>query len=96
MRHYAWIIGAAVVIGLGLHFLGPVLTPFLIGVILAYLGTPIVDRAEARGVPRPLSTLGVVLLFGALIVALFLVLIPLVQSEVTLAMRRLPGMLDAI
>ena len=31
LRHYVWIIGAALVIGLGLHFLGPVLTPFLIG-----------------------------------------------------------------
>jgi predicted PurR-regulated permease PerM len=96
LRHYVWIIGAALVIGLGLHFLGPVLTPFLIGIILAYLGTPIVDRAEARGIPRALSTLGVVLFFGLLLVALFLVLIPLIQTEVTLVMRRMPEVFDLV
>src|SRR5689334_22693965 len=41
-RNYAWIVGAAIVVFLGLRYLGPVLTPFLIGAILAYLGTPIV------------------------------------------------------
>jgi predicted PurR-regulated permease PerM len=96
LRHYAWIIGAALVIGLGLHFLGPVLTPFLIGIILAYLGTPIVDRAEARGIPRALATLGVVLLFGLLLIALFLVLIPLIQTEVALVMRRMPELFDHV
>jgi predicted PurR-regulated permease PerM len=45
-RNYVWIAGAAIVIFLGLRYLGPVLTPFLIGAILAYLGTPIVQWAE--------------------------------------------------
>ncbi len=30
-RQYLWIVGAAAVAFLGLHFLGPVLTPFLVG-----------------------------------------------------------------
>ena len=67
---------------LALHWLGSVLTPFLVGAILAYLGTPVVDRAEARGVPRTWSTLLVILFIGVLVAALFLVLIPLVQVEV--------------
>src|SRR5207237_192842 len=64
LRHYVWIIGAALVVIAGLHWLGPVLTPFLVGTILAYLGTPIVARAKRRGVPRTLATTAVVLLFG--------------------------------
>ena len=89
-RNYAWIAGAAIVLFLGLRYLGPVLTPFLIGAILAYLGTPIVAWAERRRISRGIATTVVVLLFGILLLALFLVLIPLVQSELSLAARRLP------
>src|SRR3982751_2870985 len=93
LRHYVWIIGAALVVIAGLHWLGPVLTPFLVGTILAYLGTPIVQRARARRVPRTLATTAVVLLFGLILAALFFVLIPLIQSEVMLASRRIPDLL---
>src|SRR6478735_4753803 len=89
LRNYLWLVCAALVLFLALHWLGPVLTPFLVGAILAYLGTPLVDRAAARGLPRALGTLLVVLAFGLAIFALFLVLVPLVQAEVSLAARRL-------
>lgn len=90
LRNYLWLAGAALVVVLALRFLGPVLTPFLIGAILAYLGTPLVTWAARRGVPRALATTLVVTLFGLLLLALFLVLVPLVQAEVMLAARRLP------
>ena len=63
-RNYVWIVGAAIVVFLGLRYLGPVLTPFLIGAILAYLGTPLVDWAARRRISRGASTTVVVLLFG--------------------------------
>ena len=90
IRHYLWIVGAAVVVVLALLLLGSVLTPFLVGAILAYLGTPIVDRAEKRGMPRSIATLLVILFVGLLLAALFLVLVPLVQSEVVSVTRRVP------
>ncbi|HEY3178803.1 MAG TPA: AI-2E family transporter [Casimicrobiaceae bacterium] len=93
LRHYVWIIGAALVVIAGLHWLGPVLTPFLVGTILAYLGTPIVDRAKARGIPRTLATTAVVLLFGLILAGLFFVLVPLVQAEFALAASRVPDLL---
>src|SRR5947207_5983822 len=93
LRHYIWIIGAALVVIAGLHWLGPVLTPFLVGTILAYLGTPLVDRAKARGVPRTLATVAVVLLFGLVLTGLFFVLVPLIQAEFSLAARRVPDLL---
>ena len=56
-RQYLWIAGAVVVFASALHWLGPVLTPFLIGAILAYLGNPIVVRCARAGVPRTFGTL---------------------------------------
>ena len=91
-KHYLWIVGAAIVLFLALRWLGPVLTPFLIGAILAYLGTPAVDRAQARGIPRAASTLVVILFMGVLLAALFFVLIPLVQSELASITRRVPDL----
>src|SRR5262245_19878518 len=93
-RNYVWIAGAAIVIFLGLRYLGPVLTPFLIAAILAYRGSPIVAWAEKHRISRGLATTVVVLLFGFVLLLLFLVLIPLVQSEVSLAARRIPDLVS--
>jgi predicted PurR-regulated permease PerM len=93
LRNYAWLIAAALIVIVGLEWLGPVLTPFLVGAVLAYLGTPLVDRAAAHGLPRALGTLAVVLAFGLALFALFVVLVPLVQGEVSVAAQRLPDLL---
>jgi len=91
-RHYVWVVGAALVIVFALRWLGSALTPFMIGAILAYLGTPVVDRLQKRGIPRAVSTLLVILFIGLLLAALFFVLIPLVQSEVVTITRRIPDL----
>jgi predicted PurR-regulated permease PerM len=96
LRNYAWLAGAALVVFFGLRYLGPVLTPFLIGAILAYLGTPLVDWAASKGISRATATTVVVLLFGLLVFLVFLVLIPLVQSEVMVAAKRLPEWLGQL
>ena len=91
-KQYLWIVGALLVLCLALAWLGPVLTPFLVGAILAYLGTPAVARAQKRGIPRSLASLFVILFVMLLLAALFLVLIPLVQSEIASITRRLPAL----
>jgi len=88
--HYLWLVAIAVVIAALLHFLGSILTPFLIGAILAYFGSPVVTWAERHRVPRTVGTLLVILVILLLILALLLVLIPLVQSEIGQLTRRLP------
>src|SRR5687768_4446649 len=90
VKHYLWVAGGLVVLYFALTQLGPVLTPFLVGAILAYLGTPLVNALERRGVHRGLGTTITVLLFGIALLGLFLVLVPLVQAEVSLVMKRMP------
>jgi predicted PurR-regulated permease PerM len=93
-RHYLWIVAAVVVLVLSLHWLGRVLTPFLVGAILAYLGTPLVDALERRGVIRALGAVLTVVLFALGLTALFFVLVPLAQAEALAAARRIPDLLD--
>jgi predicted PurR-regulated permease PerM len=92
-RHRVAIAAAAAAFFLLLHQLGPVLTPFLVGAILAYLGTPMVDAMERRGLHRAIGTTIAIVAFGIAIAGLFIVLIPLVQAEVALASKRLPELL---
>ena len=96
LKHYLWVAAVIVVLYLALTELAPVLTPFLVGAILAYLGSPVVGALDRRGIHRSIGTTLVVLLFGVAIFALFLVLVPLVQAEVTLVMKRAPELLNAI
>jgi predicted PurR-regulated permease PerM len=87
---YLWIAGAVIAFAALLHWLGDILTPFLIGAIFAYFGSPAVSWGERRRIPRTLGTLLVILLVGLLLAALLLVLIPLIHNETVQVTRRLP------
>jgi predicted PurR-regulated permease PerM len=89
-KHYLWVVGAVLAIAALLHWLGPILTPFLIGGMLAYVGKPAVSWMEKRRVPRTVGALLVMLLALVLVLALLLVLTPLVHSEFSLLAKRLP------
>lgn len=77
----------------------PVLSPFLIAAILAYICDPLVDRLCLLGykkitIGRSLATVLVMLaLFGAILL-LFLILVPLLQKESLLIAERLPTLIS--
>src|ERR1700693_906187 len=89
-QHYVWVVAAVVLVAALLHFLGPILTPFLIGAMLAYLGNPAVNWGERHRVPRTVGTLLVMLAVIVLILALLLILSPLVHTEFLQLYQRLP------
>ncbi len=55
------LIATAVIAGL-IYLLAPILSPFVISALLAYLFDPLVDRIEARGIHRTLAVVAVFLL----------------------------------
>src|SRR5204863_2112377 len=59
LQQYLWIVAVVAGVALLLHLLGEILTPFLIGAILAYIGNPVVSRGEKHPVPRTVGTLAV-------------------------------------
>ncbi len=73
-----------------LYLLSPILTPFIVSAFLAYLGDPLVDRLEARRLPR---TLAVTLVFCVIVggvLLLLLILVPRVESQLTHLAHQLP------
>ncbi|MEA5098321.1 MAG: AI-2E family transporter [Burkholderiaceae bacterium] len=84
-----------------LVLLGPVLTPFIAGAILAYILNPAVERICAWNfgkfqIPRVLAVLLVIFLLFALLVALVLIVVPVVQEELPLLQEQIPNFLTRV
>ncbi|MGY6534189.1 MAG: AI-2E family transporter [Pararhodobacter sp.] len=78
--------GAALVLALVLWFLGDVIFPFILGVALAYILNPVVNRVERLGLGRVAATISIMAMALALLVLiLVLVVPPLVTQAAQLA-----------
>jgi predicted PurR-regulated permease PerM len=79
-----------------LYELSPILAPFLLAGIAAYVCNPLVERIVGWGVPRLTATLLVILTLGLAVTGLLLILIPLLQDEVIALIERTPDALDVL
>lgn len=89
----AWAATGAALVAL-LWLLGPILTPFVVGAVFAYICDPAVNGMVARRVPRALAVLLVICALGLVLVALALILVPMVYREGVLLVRRLPELVQ--
>lgn len=94
--HHLWLLGFTAIVGVLFYLLGPILTPFLLAAILAYICDPLADRLEALKVPRALASVLVMLLLAGALSLLLLVLLPLVIKETALLIERIPAALDSL
>jgi predicted PurR-regulated permease PerM len=93
-----WLI-TVLVAGALVYLLSPVLTPFVVGALLAYLGDPMVDRLERVRVGR--WTVGrtgavslVFLLMVLVLVAALLLLVPMLERQISRLVSEFPRYLD--
>ncbi|MFN4162564.1 MAG: AI-2E family transporter [Stenotrophomonas sp.] len=80
----------ALAAGWVIWLLGPILTPFVLALALAWLGDPLVDRIEATGRSR---NTGVVLVFVAMILmitAALLILVPMIERQIATLVAAIP------
>jgi len=89
LRPWLWF-AAVLVLGLLLWLLAPVLTPFAIAALLAWLADPLVVRLERSGRSRMVAASLVFLLMSALVVLALLLLLPMLQSQLRRAVDWLP------
>ncbi len=87
-----WLLLAALAGGaLLVYLLAPVLTPFLAAALFAYLGNPLVNRLEARKLSRATCAALVFGLFLLIVLLTLLILIPLLERQITAFISKLPG-----
>ena len=87
-----WPLALAVAVGLGLllYLLEPILMPFVLGALAAYLGDPVVDSLERHRLNR---TLGVVIVFVVYTVVVMLALaflMPLLLQQLDSLVNKIP------
>jgi predicted PurR-regulated permease PerM len=89
--HRLWILGSVGVAGWLVYLLSPILTPFVVSALLAYLGDPLVDRLEARGLKRTLAVTVVFSILFLLLTLLLLLLVPRLEAQISQLIAKLPG-----
>jgi len=93
-----WLIGAVFIVLI--YLLGPILSPFLIAAIFAYICNPLVDQISTWQVPiwkntrfsfnRTLASAIVMVMLFLIILALLLVIVPLFQREIVKVIEQSP------
>lgn len=70
----------------------PILTPFLLAGLLAYLGDPLVDMMHEVRVPRTLAVVIVFVLTFVIIIGLSLLVVPMIEEQFLVLVGKLPAM----
>jgi predicted PurR-regulated permease PerM len=91
----SWLALSVVALGL-VWLLAPVLTPFLIGAVLAYALHPAVECLVVRRVPRVLAVVGVEVAAIVITLAVLLLIVPILSKELPLMREQIPLLADRI
>jgi predicted PurR-regulated permease PerM len=89
---WQWLILVGIV-GFIVWLLAPVLMPFVLAALFAYLGDPLVDRLEKR-MTRTLAVSLVFLVMIVVVVGIMLVLVPFVERQIGNFLAQLPTWID--
>ncbi|MEP5569935.1 MAG: AI-2E family transporter [Halioglobus sp.] len=89
---YRWPIAVALAFAFAgaLYLFQPILTPFVLGGLIAYLGDPLVDRLEHRGVGRTLGVAIVFVLFSAIITLAIFFALPMLLHQLDALISKVP------
>jgi len=73
-----------------------ILLPFVLAFVLAYILHPVVEKLVSKRLGRGVATGLVVSAFCLSVVAVFLILVPLLQSQIIDFMKRIPNFSDSV
>ncbi|MCA1804574.1 MAG: AI-2E family transporter [Xanthomonadaceae bacterium] len=84
-RSWFWL-GTLLISGWLIYLLAPVLTPFLVAALIAYLGSPLVERLQGARLSRTSAVVLVFVLFTLAVLILMLFLVPLLVKQIEAAL----------
>lgn len=88
---YAYGLAALLVVGWLVWLLAPVLTPFAVAALLAYLGDPLADRLEAWKFSRTWAVIAVFGMLSLLVVFLLIVVVPMLGRQASRLVAGIPS-----
>ncbi len=90
VTRWPWVLGFLLAFGLFVLLLRPILSPFVLGALIAYLGDPLVDYLERRKINRTLGVSLVFLFFSSLIAAAIFLAIPMLLAQIDALLQKIP------
>jgi len=91
-----WLLIVSALLAFVLYLLSPVLMPFFAAALLAYLGDPLADRLEDKGLSRTAAVVIVfVILFAGLTLAVIM-LVPLLEQQMSYLINNVPHYIDVL
>lgn len=87
---WPWFLAILFAFGLTFYLLQPILLPFVLGGLIGYLGDPLVDKLEQRGLGRSLGVSVVFLLFAAIFAVGLLIAIPAMLNQLNALVAKIP------
>jgi predicted PurR-regulated permease PerM len=94
-RVWYWLAAACALVIL-LVLLGPILTPFAFGAVLAYMLAPGVNWLQRHRIPRAIGSLVMLVLVCGLSALLLLILLPVLQKEALALQQKFPAMIERL
>ncbi|MEJ2378783.1 MAG: AI-2E family transporter [Pseudolabrys sp.] len=88
-------LGSAFILGTVFYLMEPVLLPFVVAWVLAYLLVPAVDILN-RYMFRSLAILVTFLVLAGVLIGLFFGLVPVLQSQINTFLAQLPDYADQL
>lgn len=92
-QHWPWLAALVAAVAL-LMALSPILTPFVVGAGLAYIGNPIVLRLQRWRLSRTAAVCVVFVVLTATVSLSLLLLVPLLQAQLLALIDNIPDMLN--
>lgn len=90
-----WLLLAALLLGaLTFYKLQPILAPFLVSILLAYMGDPVVDFLERYKISRTWGVVFVFIFLSLLLLILLLVLVPMIGRQLVSLYELTPQLID--
>jgi predicted PurR-regulated permease PerM len=89
-------LGVAAALCALLYLLGPVLVPFALAAVLAYMLEPGVAWLVRKRLPRPAAVLLMIVLLGLVLLLLALILVPVLHKEAVALQQKFPAIVERL
>lgn len=90
-RNQQWyLLAIGLLVGYLVYLLSPILTPFAVGALLAYLFDPLADKLESWKLSRTVAVTLVFIVISIIVIGIALVLIPTLEQQISQFISNLP------
>lgn len=77
-----------------IYLLSPILAPFFLGALLAYLADPLVNLLQRIHVPRTLGVIIVFIIITLIIVLILFLFLPLIEKQIVILINKVPAIIN--